>query len=119
MEIRHEVAKAAGKLFKNVHAGEDKIAAHKLGQGVKRLRVASHSFGEGRKLGNIAKAVDQATDGAISALLKPLGTPEAAEAPTQDVQYLPAHSEASPSSAVVGVGTPQDFSDVFDLDEVC
>lgn len=52
-----------------------------------------------------------ATPPSISALL---GTPEARL--TRDVQYFP--TQATPESAVKGVGTPQDFSDVFDLDEV-
>lgn len=57
-----------------------------------------------------------ATPPSISALL---GTPEASLGAINigtDLQYFPTH--ATPESAVKGVGTPQDFSDVFDLDEV-
>ena len=51
-----------------------------------------------------------ATPPSISALL----APEASLG--RDVHYFP--TQATPQSAVKGVGTPQDFSDVFDLDEV-
>ena len=59
-----------------------------------------------------------ATPPSVGALLGPLESPQVASTPRQDVQYLPLQQAASPSSGVVGTGTPQDFSDVFNLDEV-
>lgn len=49
----------------------------------------------------------------ISALLGPSETPAAGQLDVQD-----SVTHATPQSAVKGAGTPQDFSDVFDLDEV-
>lgn len=58
------------------------------------------------------------TPPSIRALLGPLQTPAAAAAATRDLQYVPAQQHTVSDSAVQGAGTPQDFSDVFDLDEV-
>ena len=57
-----------------------------------------------------------ATPPSISALLGALKTPAGVVSTSRDMQYLP--TQATPQSAVHGVGTPQDFSDVFDLDDV-
>ena len=55
------------------------------------------------------------TPPSISAVLGPSETTAAASA-QRDVQNL--LNQKTPQSGVKGVGTPQDFSDVFDLDEV-
>ena len=59
------------------------------------------------------------TPPSIRALLGPLQTPAAAAATAnRDMQYVPTQQQTVSDSAVQGAGTPQDFSDVFDLDEV-
>ncbi len=59
------------------------------------------------------------TPPSIRALLGPLQTPAAAAAAVnKDVQYMPTQQQTLSESTVQGAGTPQDFSDVFDLDEV-
>ncbi len=54
----------------------------------------------------------------IRALLGPLESPSAEASVSRDAQYLPTQRQATPASTVLGAGTPQDFSDVFDLNEV-
>lgn len=56
-----------------------------------------------------------ATPPSISALLGALETPASVN---RDKQYLPAQQQEASATTVLGVGTPQSFSDVFDLDEV-
>jgi len=58
------------------------------------------------------------TPPSIRALLGPLQTPAAAAAANRDAQYVPTQQQAVSDSTVQGAGTPQDFFDVFDLDEV-
>ncbi len=58
------------------------------------------------------------TPPSIRALLGPLQTPAAAATVNRDMQYVPTQQQTVSESAVQGAGTPQDFSDVFDLDEV-
>ncbi|DBA67536.1 TPA: hypothetical protein ACH3X2_001814 [Trebouxia sp. C0005] len=58
------------------------------------------------------------TPPSIRALLGPLQTPAAAAATNSDMQYMQTQQQTVSDSAVQGAGTPQDFSDVFDLDEV-
>lgn len=58
------------------------------------------------------------TPPSIRALLGPLQTPAAAAAANRDEQYVPTQQQAVSDSTVQGAGTPQDFFDVFDLDEV-
>lgn len=59
------------------------------------------------------------TPPSIRALLGPLHTPAAAAATAnRDVQYMTTQQQTVSEFAVQGAGTPQNFSDVFDLDEV-
>ena len=57
-----------------------------------------------------------ATPPSIGALLRTLKSPAGMVSPSRDTKYLP--TQTTPESAVHGVGIPQDFSDVFDLDDV-
>ena len=57
-----------------------------------------------------------ATPPSISAVLATRGAPAGAINVSRQPQYL--QTQATPQSTVHGVGTPQDFSDVFDLDDV-
>lgn len=50
----------------------------------------------------------------LDAILVPLDTPAASR---RDTMYIPA-PKGTPASTVQGAGTPQDFSDVFDLESV-
>ena len=50
----------------------------------------------------------------LDAVLTPLDTPAASR---RDTMYFPPH-QVTPASTVQGAGTPQDFSDVFDLESV-
>lgn len=50
----------------------------------------------------------------LDAILTPLDTPAASR---RDTMYIPA-PKGTPASTVQGAGTPQDFSDVFDLESV-
>ncbi|DBB04169.1 hypothetical protein WJX77_012163 [Trebouxia sp. C0004] len=58
------------------------------------------------------------TPPSIRALLGPLQTPAAAAAANRDEQYVPTQQQTVSDSTVQGAGTPQDFSDIFDFDEV-
>ena len=93
-------------------------SVHPVAQVNQRLTTPNAAQTEATVSSTLDRWYLPATPPSIRATLGLLDSPDVAVAPGLDAQYVTVRQEASPLSAVLGVGTPQDFSDVFDLDEV-